>query len=163
MQVSNTINGVDVDRLFGTIEHISAEPTLARFQLRARNEWIDGGHNRTEIKGFYGAGKEDASRTEPIVLHADEPPVLLGKNQAPNAPEYLLHALAACVTGTLSITPPCAGSRSTVWSALSRATWTCTAFSASTRPSAPATSRSGSHSRPPAISTTISSPSSPAL
>ena len=37
MQVTHTINGVDVDRLFGTIDHISADPTLARFQFRARN------------------------------------------------------------------------------------------------------------------------------
>ncbi|MGZ4343876.1 MAG: OsmC family protein [Solirubrobacteraceae bacterium] len=101
MQVTNKVNGVDVDRLFGTIDHISAEPTLARFQFRARNQWIDGGHNRTTIKGFYGAGHEDTSRTEPFVLAADEPPILLGENQAPNAPEYLLHALAACLTGTL--------------------------------------------------------------
>ncbi|MGZ4286559.1 MAG: OsmC family protein [Solirubrobacteraceae bacterium] len=101
MQVTNKVNGVDVDRLFGTIDHISAEPTLARFQFRARNQWIDGGHNRTTIKGFYGAGHEDTSRTEPFVLDADEPPILLGENQAPNAPEYLLHALAACLTGTL--------------------------------------------------------------
>ncbi|MGZ4325167.1 MAG: hypothetical protein ACXVV5_24240 [Solirubrobacteraceae bacterium] len=50
MQVTNIVNGVDLDRLFGTIEHISAEPTLARFQFRARNRWIVGGHNRTTIK-----------------------------------------------------------------------------------------------------------------
>lgn len=101
MQVTNIVNGVDVERLFGTIEHISAEPALARFQFRARNRWIDGGHNRTTIKEFYGAGREDTSRTEPFVLDAGEPPVLLGENEAPNAPEYLLHALAACLTGTI--------------------------------------------------------------
>jgi uncharacterized OsmC-like protein len=101
MQVTNKVNGVDVDRLFGTIDHIGADPTLARFQFRARNQWLDGGHNRTEIKGFYGAGRADTSRTKPFVVDADEPPVLLGENRAPNAPEYLLHALAACLTGTI--------------------------------------------------------------
>jgi uncharacterized OsmC-like protein len=101
MQVTNIVNGVDRDRLFGTIEHITAEPALARFQFRARNQWIDGGHNRTSIKEFYGAGQEDTSRTEPFVVDAGEPPVLLGGNEAPNAPEYLLHALAACLTGTI--------------------------------------------------------------
>lgn len=101
MQVTNTINGVDLDRLLGTIDHINADATLARFQFRARNRWIDGGHNRTTIKEFYGAGQEDTSRTEPFVLDADEPPVLLGENEAPNAPEYMLHALAACLTGTI--------------------------------------------------------------
>jgi uncharacterized OsmC-like protein len=101
MQVTNMVNGVDLDRLGGTIEHIGADPALARFQFRARNRWIDGGHNRTTIKGFYGAGQEDTSRTQPFVLDADEPPVLLGENQAPNAGEYVLHALAACLTGTM--------------------------------------------------------------
>ena len=31
-------------------------------------------------------------------LDADEPEILLGQDQGPNAGEYLLHALAACVT-----------------------------------------------------------------
>jgi uncharacterized OsmC-like protein len=101
MQVTHTINGVDVDRLSGTIDHISADPTMARFQFRARNQWIDGGHSRTTIKEFYGAGREDTSRTEPFVVDADEPPVLLGHNQAPNTVEYVLHALAACLSGTI--------------------------------------------------------------
>jgi uncharacterized OsmC-like protein len=95
------VNGVDLKGLVGTIEHISTDPTLARFQFRARNEWIDGAHNRTTIQGFYGAGHEDTSRTEPFLLDADEPPVLLGENRAPNATEYLLHALASCLTGTI--------------------------------------------------------------
>jgi uncharacterized OsmC-like protein len=101
MSTTHTINGVDVERLSGTIEHINSDPALARFQFRARNKWIDGGHNRSTIKAFYGAGQEDTSRTEPFVLDVDEPPVLLGENQGPNAGEYLLHALAACLTGTL--------------------------------------------------------------
>jgi uncharacterized OsmC-like protein len=101
MQVINRVNGVDLDRLVETFEHISADPTLARFQFRAHNEWIDGGHSRSTIKEFYGAGQEDTSRTEPFVVDADEPPVLLGGNQAPNTAEYVLHALAACLSGTL--------------------------------------------------------------
>jgi uncharacterized OsmC-like protein len=101
MQVTNIVNGVDVDRLLGTIDHVGADPTLARFQFRARNQWVDGGHNRTTIKEFYGAGQEDTSRAEPFVLDADEPPLLLGANRGANAGEYLLHALAACLTGTI--------------------------------------------------------------
>jgi uncharacterized OsmC-like protein len=101
MQVSNIVNGVDLDRLTGTVELVSADPTLGRFEFRARNRWLDGGHNRTTIQGFYGAGQEDTSRNEPFVLDADEPPLLLGKNQGPNAGEYLLQALAACLTGTI--------------------------------------------------------------
>ena len=101
MHVTTIVNGVDLDRLSGTIDAVTADPALARFQFRARNQWIDGGYNRTTIKGFYGAGQEDATRTEPFTVHSDEPPVLLGQNRAPNTVEYVLHALAACLTGTI--------------------------------------------------------------
>jgi uncharacterized OsmC-like protein len=102
MPVTSIVNGVDLDRLSGTIEAVTADPTLARFQFRASNRWIDGGHSRTTIKGFYGAGQEDVTRTQPFTVDSDEPPVLLGQNQAPNAGEFLLHALAACLTGTIA-------------------------------------------------------------
>src|SRR4051812_30216828 len=100
MQTTNLVNGVDVDRLGATIDHITADPALANFQFRARNHWIDGGHSRTEIKDFYGAGKEDTSRTSPFTVDTDEPQVLLGTDSAPNAGEHLLHALASCIAGT---------------------------------------------------------------
>ena len=101
MHVTSTVNGVDLDRLSGTIDHVSADPALARFQFRAGNHWIDGGYSRTTIQGFYGAGQEDVTRTEPFTVDTDEPPVLLGQNRAPNTVEYVLHALAACVSGTI--------------------------------------------------------------
>ena len=96
-QIQNQLNGVKLDQLIGTVQAIQGTPELARFQFRARNEWIDGGHSRTEIQGFYGAGSEDTSRARPFVLEGDEPPVLLGSNQGPNAVEAVLHALASCL------------------------------------------------------------------
>src|SRR5215831_18701522 len=101
MQVTSIVNGVDLDRLSATIDHVSAEPALARFQFRASNHWVDGGYSRTTIQGFYGAGREDTTRTEAITVDTDEPPVLLGENRAPNTVEYVLHALAACRSGTI--------------------------------------------------------------
>jgi uncharacterized OsmC-like protein len=101
MQVTSIVNGVDLDRLSATIEAVNADPALARFQFRARNDWIDGGYSRTTIKDFYGAGQEDSTRTEPFTVDTDEPPVLLGENRAPNTAEYVLHALAACLSGTI--------------------------------------------------------------
>jgi uncharacterized OsmC-like protein len=101
MNITSTVNGVDLERLNGTIEAVTADPGLARFQFRAHNRWVDGGHSRTRIQGFYGAGQEDTSRDQPFVLDSDEPPVLLGENRAPNAGEYALQALAACLTGTI--------------------------------------------------------------
>jgi hypothetical protein len=49
MHVTSIVNGVDLDRLSGTIDAVTASPALARFQFRAGNHWIDGGHNRTTI------------------------------------------------------------------------------------------------------------------
>ena len=95
--VSNILNGVDVDRLVGTIGAIKENPSLADFTFRAHTEWQEGGHSRTRIQGFYGAGNEDDSRAAPFILEGDEPPVLLGSNRGPNAVEAVLHALASCL------------------------------------------------------------------
>ena len=96
-----TMNGLDRNALFGTLDAIRAEPRLAAFQFRAHNRWIDGGLNRTTIRDFYGAGQEDTSRVEPFVFANDEPPVLLGLNRGANPVEFVLHALAGCLTTSL--------------------------------------------------------------
>jgi uncharacterized OsmC-like protein len=97
-QIRGPLNGVDVPTLFATIDAVKAQPEIAEFQFRARNEWVSGTHNRTTIKGFYGAGQEDESRTEAFTYDADHPAVLVGGNNGPTPVEFLLHALAACLT-----------------------------------------------------------------
>ena len=94
-------NGVDTEKLFATLDLIKARPELARFQFRVRNRWIDGSHNRSRIKGFYAAGGEDSSRIEEFVIDAGEPAILLGTDTGANPAEYLLHALAACLTTSI--------------------------------------------------------------
>jgi len=94
------INGVDLDRVLATMEAIKGAPEIAKFQFRAQNTWIDGGHNRTVIKNFYGALQEH-QREQPFELEADEPPVLLGEDRGPNPVEYLLAALSGCLTSSL--------------------------------------------------------------
>ena len=96
-KTSTLVNGVNADQLVATVNAIQQDPGLAHFQFRAHNEWIGGGHSRTSIQGFYGAGQEDASRSKPFTLDGDEPPVLLSDNAAPNAVEAVLHALASCL------------------------------------------------------------------
>jgi len=94
-------NGVDVPTLFATLDAVKAAPELAQFRFRARNTWQSGTHSRTEITGFYGAGQEDTSRTEPFIYDADHPTVLVGSGAAPTPVEFLLHAIAACLTAGL--------------------------------------------------------------
>jgi hypothetical protein len=87
------LNGVDVDAVAGLIDAVKDKPDLAESKFRVSNAWIDGGHNRTTVTGFYTAGKE-ISHTEPFVLDADEPPILAGQDQGANPVEHLLNALA---------------------------------------------------------------------
>lgn len=95
-----TRNGLDLAQMAQTVEAIRSKPMLAQFQFRARNRWIDGGENRSTIRDFYGAGAEDTSRTASFEFTNGEPPVLLGSNEGANPVEFLLHALAGCVTTT---------------------------------------------------------------
>ncbi len=99
-QPTTHVNGLDTQKMVETVSALKANPTLARFEFRARNRWISGGENRSTIKDFYGAGAEDASRPEAFEFTNGEPPVLLGDNEGANPVEFLLHALAGCVTTT---------------------------------------------------------------
>ncbi|HSN81032.1 MAG TPA: OsmC family protein [Polyangiales bacterium] len=91
------LNGVDVPTLFATINAVAEQPELAKFQFRASNEWIKGTHSRSRIEGYSGAGGEHA-QTGDFEYDGDHPPVLCGAGNAPTPVEFLLHALAACIT-----------------------------------------------------------------
>jgi uncharacterized OsmC-like protein len=93
-----TFNGFDTEAMAGTVAAVQATPAIAFFEFRATNTWISGGHNRSFVQGFYGAGTEDTSRTKPFVYENDEPPVLLGNNLGANPAEILLHGLLSCMT-----------------------------------------------------------------
>ena len=100
--VTTTIrNGVDTEQMFGTLDLIKAQPKLAKFQCRATNRWIDGSHNPSTIQGFYAAGGQETSRSEECQIDPGEPAILLGDDAGPNPAEYLLHALAACLTTSI--------------------------------------------------------------
>ena len=53
------------------------------------------------IRSFYRAGPEDESRAKAFVIDAGEPAILLGTDTGANPAEYLLHALAACLTTSI--------------------------------------------------------------
>jgi uncharacterized OsmC-like protein len=99
--VRTALNGVDVPTLFATLDAVKAQPDIAAFQFRATNEWVSGTHNRSTIQGFFGAGQEDQSRPVPFTYDADHPAVLVGNNNGPTPVEFLLHAIAACLTSGL--------------------------------------------------------------
>lgn len=94
------LNGVDVTGLKETMRAVQQDPELADFRFRATNRWLGGSRNRSTIQSFYGVRKEDDTRSGPYVFECDEPQVLMGEDRAANPVEYLLHALAGCVTTT---------------------------------------------------------------
>src|SRR5438046_152796 len=91
------LNGVDTPTLFATINVVKAQPELAKFQFRATNTWVKGTHSRSRIETFSGAGGEHRHTGE-IEFNADHPAVLVGGDKAPTPAEFLLHAIAGCIT-----------------------------------------------------------------
>jgi uncharacterized OsmC-like protein len=94
-------NGVDTATLFATLDAVKADPEIAKFRFRATNAWVTGTHNRSTIHGFHGA-KQEMTHREPFTFNADHPPVLVGTDNGPTPAEYLLHALAACLTAGIA-------------------------------------------------------------
>jgi hypothetical protein len=45
------VNGVDVTKLFGTIDAIRSSPIISKFNFRAKGKWIKGGHNQISLLG----------------------------------------------------------------------------------------------------------------
>ena len=90
-------NGVDTATLFATLDAVKAQPEIAKFQFRASNTWVNGTHNRSTLSGFYGALQE-MEHKHATTVDADHPAVLVGDDNAPTPVEYLLHAIAACLT-----------------------------------------------------------------
>jgi uncharacterized OsmC-like protein len=95
------LNGVDVPTLFATLDAVKAQNDIAAFQFRASNTWLGGTHSRSTYSGFFGAGQEMQHKQETVV-EADHPAVLVGNDHAPTAVEYLLHAIAACLTSGIA-------------------------------------------------------------
>jgi uncharacterized OsmC-like protein len=94
-------NGVDTATLFATLNAVKQAPQAARFQFRAHNQWQTGTHNRTTISDFYGVG-EERTHQRTFTFDADHPAILVGRDHGPTPVEFLLHALAACLTAGLA-------------------------------------------------------------
>lgn len=97
MTTTKLTNGVDTQALFGALDAVKAQPEAAKFKFRATNTWVSGTHSTSTIHGFFGLGT-DLTHKESHTFHADHPEQLVGTDEAPSPVEFLLHALAACIT-----------------------------------------------------------------
>jgi uncharacterized OsmC-like protein len=90
-------NGVNTPALLATINAVKETPALAKFQFRASSRWLDGTYSESRVESFTGAGGEHKHQTE-FRYGADHPAVLVGEDRGPTPVEFLLHALAMCIT-----------------------------------------------------------------
>jgi uncharacterized OsmC-like protein len=95
------VNGVDVASLFGTIDVVRNQPALADFTFRATNQWVAGTHSRTTMTTFTGAGGDHQHKAT-YAVDGDHPAVLVGADEGPTPVEFLLHALATCLTAGIA-------------------------------------------------------------
>lgn len=95
----NRVNGVAVDDLQETIKNVKNNPALGAACFRATNRWLGQALNETEI-GSFDIGGETHNHVKKFVFRNDEHFSLLGKDEGANPVEFILHALAGCVTTT---------------------------------------------------------------
>lgn len=93
------INGVPCDKMFGAIAKFRENGDLAQFKFSAKNEWVEGTASQSSIYEWYGIGA-DQKHVQEFAFKADHP--TLGHGHGPTPQEYVLHALAACVTAGIA-------------------------------------------------------------
>ncbi|MGV7984602.1 OsmC family protein [Mycobacterium persicum] len=103
MTTTNTSvdNGVNVDALLGARTTLVAEPELAQFEWRANHHWVNGTHSRATIDTFYGLGEVQHHKT-PFTYDIDHPVAFAGHDNGAAPVEYVLVALAGCLTAGIA-------------------------------------------------------------
>ncbi len=108
--ISTVRNGVALQRLFGTIDAVRDQPELAQFRFTTVSSWIEGTATRSTFPDWYGIG---ATREHAEIWSAQSDHPTLGHGHGPTPHEYVLHALAACLTlgieTTAAARAPCTG------------------------------------------------------
>lgn len=94
-------NGVNVQALLDARNALSQAPEGAKFRWQATAEWVTGTHSQTTISGFYGLGADQAHKTS-WTYGADHPEVFAAEDRAPTPVEFVLVALASCLTAGIA-------------------------------------------------------------
>jgi uncharacterized OsmC-like protein len=90
-------NGVNVEALLGAREALTEAPEAAKFRWRASCEWQRGTHSRTTVEDFFGLGAEQNHRTK-YSFDIDHPEIFASEDNGATPVEYVLVALAGCLT-----------------------------------------------------------------
>src|SRR6185503_9686262 len=90
-------NGVNVQALLDAREALSGAPEAAAFTWKATNTWVRGTNSQTAISGFSGLGADHAHKST-FSYTADHPEVFAAEDNGPTPVEFVLVALASCLT-----------------------------------------------------------------
>jgi uncharacterized OsmC-like protein len=94
-------NGVAITAIREARDAMTRAPEAASFTWRARNRWVNGTHSRTTFEDFYGVGAEQAHKVA-FSYDADHPELFAAEDAGPTPVEFVLHALAACLTAGIA-------------------------------------------------------------
>ena len=90
-------NGVNTAALLGAREALTAAPEAAEFTWRATCSWVHGTHSRSTVESFSGLGQEH-SHLSTFNFDADHPVCFASEDHGATPAEYVLVALASCLT-----------------------------------------------------------------
>jgi len=94
-------NGVNVEALLGARAALTDAPEAARFKWRATCNWVGGTHSRSTVQGFYGLGAEQ-SHKKAFHYDVDHPEIFAAEDHGATPVEYVLVALASCLTAGIA-------------------------------------------------------------
>jgi uncharacterized OsmC-like protein len=90
-------NGVNVHALLDAREALSGAPEAAAFTWKATNTWVRGTHSQNTISGYFGLGADHTHKST-FSYTADHPEVFAAEDNGPTPVEFVLVALASCLT-----------------------------------------------------------------
>src|SRR5215211_2073745 len=90
-------NGVNVAALLEAREALTAAPEAAQFQWRASCTWRNGTHSNSTVERFFGLGEEQQHK-QTYNFDADHPEIFASEDNGATPVEYVLVALASCLT-----------------------------------------------------------------
>jgi uncharacterized OsmC-like protein len=90
-------NGVNVAALLGAREALTAAPEAAQFKWQASCTWRKGTHSTSTVDKFFGLG-EDQKHRQTYSFDADHPEIFASEDNGATPVEYVLVALASCLT-----------------------------------------------------------------
>lgn len=96
-----TDNGVNVEALLDARKALSEAPEAAKFQWRAKCEWLRGTHSRSTVEGFFGFGEEQMHKSK-FTFDADHPEVFASEDHGATPVEIVLASLASCLTAGIA-------------------------------------------------------------